>query len=153
MSLSLPQQTGASGAPVAECAQFLDGFTWGPVQAADVKLAGEQASAVPIQVIGASGFRRFPPTAPAPAPPRTRSPAWAPTASWASACSGRIAGSACAFVGSANPGLYYECPSLGCQTTAEPLTKQVQNPVWLFPTDNNGVVIQLPAVPIGGACR
>ena len=32
-----------------------------------------------------------------------------------------------------------------------PLVSQVQNPVALFPTDNNGVVIQLPAVPAGGA--
>ena len=60
LTLSLPQQVGASGAPIVECAQFLDGFTWGPVQTADVKLAGEQASAVPIQVIDERAFPNIP---------------------------------------------------------------------------------------------
>ena len=35
--------------------------------------------------------------------------------------------------------------------TTQALTRQVQNPVWLFPVDNNGVVVQLPPVPTGGA--
>src|SRR5882724_836905 len=48
------------GAPIAECAQFLDGFTWGPVQTADIRLGGEQASAVPIQVIGSPAFTNIP---------------------------------------------------------------------------------------------
>ena len=30
------------GAPLVECLPFLDGFTWGPVHTADVKMAGEQ---------------------------------------------------------------------------------------------------------------
>src|SRR5512138_1160758 len=41
VTLPLPQQTGANGAPVVECLPFVDGFTWGPVQSADVKIAGE----------------------------------------------------------------------------------------------------------------
>ena len=60
VTLPLPQQVGTSGAPIVECAQFLDGFTWGPVQTADVKLAGEQASAVPIQVIDERAFPNIP---------------------------------------------------------------------------------------------
>ena len=60
LTLSLPQQAGMSGAPIVECAQFLDGFTWGPVQTADVKLAGEQASGVPIQVIDERAFPNIP---------------------------------------------------------------------------------------------
>jgi hypothetical protein len=32
-----------------------------------------------------------------------------------------------------------------------PLTFQLQNPVWLFPQDNNGVMITLPSVPADGA--
>jgi hypothetical protein len=45
-----------------------------------------------------------------------------------------------------NPGLYYECPTSGCVVTAEALAQQVQNPVTLFATDNNGVMVELPAV-------
>ena len=60
LTLALPQQTDASGAPVVECLPFLDGFTWGPVQTADIKLGGEQASAVPMQVIGGPGAPAIP---------------------------------------------------------------------------------------------
>src|SRR5436305_1496565 len=55
-------------------------------------------------------------------------------------------GTACEQTGSANPGLYFECPSNSCQVAAEPLNKQVQNPVPLFPKDNNGVIVQLPSL-------
>lgn len=43
-------------------------------------------------------------------------------------------------------GLYYQCVSGNCTATGEPLAQQVVNPVVLFPTDNNGVIIELPAV-------
>src|SRR4051812_21623081 len=49
ITLPLPQQTGAGGAPVVECLPFVDGFTWGPVQTADVRMGGEQANAMAIQ--------------------------------------------------------------------------------------------------------
>ena len=55
-ALALRQQTDASGNPIVECAQFVDGFSWGPVKIADVRLAGEVASSVPIQVIGDPAF-------------------------------------------------------------------------------------------------
>jgi hypothetical protein len=51
---------------------------------------------------------------------------------------------------SQNPGLYYECPSTGCEEIAESTAQQVPNPVSLFTTDNNGVIIELPALS-GGA--
>jgi hypothetical protein len=61
-------------------------------------------------------------------------------------------GGACAQAGSGNPGLYYECPSSGCVLipTGEPLAQQVTNPVALFPTDNNGIIVQLPALSGAG---
>src|SRR5580658_6055031 len=46
---SLPQQFVAnSTTPVIECAQFADGFTWGPVVSADVTISSEKASGIPI---------------------------------------------------------------------------------------------------------
>jgi len=150
LTLSLPQQTDANGAPMAECAQFVDGFTWGPVQTADVKMAGEVAGGVPIQVIGASGFSAIPAACSS-----TGKPENTPDALGANGILGvglfrQDCGLACTFT-QANPGLYYSCPTAGCQVAAEPLAKQVQNPVWLFAADNNGVMIQLPSVPTGGA--
>jgi hypothetical protein len=151
LTLSLPQSSVGTG-PLAECNQFLDSVTWGAVRTADVKLAGEQANAVPIQVIGGAGFET---------PPKngcgssTMPPEQTVADLGANGVLGigsfrQDCGQACAVTGSSNPGLYYACPSSGCQTVAVPLTQQLQNPVWMFSSDNNGVVIQLPSVPLGG---
>src|SRR5262249_42325588 len=43
-ALSLKQQTDANGNPMVECAQFADGFSWGPVKMADIRIAGEAAN-------------------------------------------------------------------------------------------------------------
>ena len=56
LSLALPPQRDTSGNAIVECTQFLDGFTWGPVALADVQLAGEKATRVPIQVISEKTF-------------------------------------------------------------------------------------------------
>ena len=55
-------------------------------------------------------------------------------------------GSLCAQTGASNPGLYYNCPSSGCTVNAEAVVQQVQNPVTMFGSDNNGVIVELPAV-------
>lgn len=150
LTLSLPQQTAAGGVPVAECGQFVDGFTWGPVQTADIDLAGERAKNAPIQVIGAPAFSTIPPNC-----SNTGSPEDTVTDLGANGILGvglfrQDCGFSCTFTGSSNPGLYFVCSFGACQVTAVPLAQQVQNPVWLFSSDNNGVAIQLPAVPVGG---
>jgi len=53
-SLPLPQQNASDGNPVYECFPFVSGYTWGPVQTADVEIAGEKASSTTIEVIGTS---------------------------------------------------------------------------------------------------
>ena len=151
LTLSLPQQAGSNGGPIVECAQFLDGFTWGPVQTADVKLAGEQASRVPIQVIDERAFPNIPTSCSSSGTAEDTIDALGANAILGVGLFKQDCGLACAFVGSSNPGFYFSCPASGCQPAAVPLVSQVQNPVALFPTDNNGVVIQLPAVPAGGA--
>jgi len=151
LTLSLPQQAGSNGGPIVECAQFLDGFTWGPVQTADVKLAGEQASRVPIQVIDERAFPNIPTSCSSSGTAEDTLDALGANAILGVGLFKQDCGLACAFVGSSNPGFYFSCPASGCQPAAVPLVSQVQNPVALFPTDNNGVVIQLPAVPAGGA--
>src|SRR5580658_5269347 len=52
LTVSLPPQNASNGNPVFECFPFVSGYTWGPVQIADVEIAGEKASSAPIEVIG-----------------------------------------------------------------------------------------------------
>ena len=151
LTLALPPQAATSGGSVVECAQFLDGFTWGPVQTADVKLAGEQASSVPVQVIGEAAFPNIPADCTSSGTAEDTLDSLGANGILGIGLFLQDCGPSCAFVGSANPGMYYACSVSGCQPTAQSLARQVQNPVALFQADNNGVVIQLPSVPIGGA--
>jgi hypothetical protein len=144
LNSSLPQQKTASGAPAIECAQFVSSVLWGPVKTADVGMAGEKVSSVPIQVIDPS-------VAPIPSACKAIGPAEEDLASlgangilgigfFISNCGGACATS------SGNPGFYYACAGSSCQVTAESTAQQLQNPVALFSKDHNGVVVQLPAV-------
>ncbi|MGA8865743.1 MAG: DUF3443 domain-containing protein [Candidatus Sulfotelmatobacter sp.] len=143
LTVSLTQQKAADGNPVVECLPFVSGYTWGPVQIADIQISGEKASSLPVQVISASDF---------PVPSGCSSHGQSQDNSlgangllgvgnFAQDCGG-----ACVSTGPANPDLYYECPASGCVVTGEALAQQVQNPVTLFATDNNGVILELPAV-------
>lgn len=153
LTVSLSQQTYTDGNPVAECLPFVLGYTWGPVQTADIEMAGEKASSVPVQVINQTAF-------PLPSTSLCAGNPGGPSdtlntlgangiigvGSFAQDCGG-----ACALPPSTsqnptqNPNLYYECPASGCTAISEPLTQQVANPVTLFAKDNNGVIIELPA--------
>jgi hypothetical protein len=149
---ALPQQNDSGGSPIVECLQFGDGFTWGPVKTADVTLSGEKASSLPIQIIADPNFTVV--------PAGCSSGALGPnentvTALGANGILGvgnflQDCGPACTVSGAANPGTYFSCPASGCVVTTQALALQVQHPVAFFATDNNGVVIQLPAVPAGG---
>lgn len=143
LTLTLPQQQGSSGNPVVECLPFLFSYTWGPVETADIHLAGEIASSTPIQVLSDTAY-------PVASNCKDFGLASADTLQTLGA-NGILGvgtflqdcGEACAQ--SSSYGLYYECPSSGCQPITEAVSAQVQNPVALFTTDNNGVLIQFPA--------
>ena len=66
------------------------------------------------------------------------------------ACGGQ-GGPACSAGASSVPPVYFNCGGSRCSAASVPLTSQVQNPVWQFPQDNNGVLVSLPAVSPGGA--
>ena len=147
LTISLPQQTSGSNS-IGECVQFADmSFVWGPVQSADIQIAGEIAKSVPIQVINGQ-FNTIPTSC-----SNTGTANNDVTSLGAKGILGvgpfrQDCGSGCA--NSAISGFYYSCNTSGCQSTIESLTAQVQNPVWMFPTDNNGVLIQFPAVADAG---
>jgi hypothetical protein len=148
-ALGLPQQTDASGNPLAECAQFVDGFSWGSVRLADIRIVGEQANSVPIQVIGDSVFPTIPASCSNAGPPENTVPTFGANGLLGVGPFLQDCGSGCAQA--AIPGTYYTCPASGCQSTQVALAKQLQNPVAMFSSDNNGVIVQLPSVPAAGA--
>ena len=141
---SLAQQKDAKGNSILECAQFVDSVVWGPVKTADVSLAGEKASAIPIQVIDAS-------TVPIPAGCKAMGPSEQDlTSLGANGIVGigffiQDCGGACATSGSGNPGFYYSCAGSACQVTGVSTAQQVQNPVAHFAHDSNGIMVSLPA--------
>jgi hypothetical protein len=151
VTLPLPRMTDASGNALANCVSYVDNsYTWGPMAAADVRMAGEQAASVPIQIIGAPVF--------ADAPPDCSSGGTAADTVSALGANGILGlavfrqdcGPACS--GGRPPAIYFSCPPASpCAVTPVPLQSQLQNPVWLFPQDNNGVLVSLPSIPADGA--
>ena len=151
LTLSLPQQKDGSGNPIAECAQFAGGQTWGPVQTADISIAGEKASSAVIQVIGSPAFPTVPQSCSSLGPMEDDLASLVANGILGIGNFVQDCGTGCSESGAANLGFYYTCPSSGCQVTTQSLTNQVSNPVAMFATDNNGVLIELPAVSAPGA--
>jgi hypothetical protein len=159
--LTLPNQMDTSGNHnvIAECLPFADGYTWGPVATADVIIGGEKASAAPVNVIDDDGSFATVPTS------CTKGNGTSLNSVDNFGANGVLGvgilpqdcGPYCAQPPSDQdtPGAtYYSCtPSTTgtCGVYSEAIGAQVTNPVALFPADNNGVILQLPAIPATGA--
>ena len=149
ITLSLPQLT-LSGAAVNDCIAFIDGsFLWGPVAEADVKMANEVGSSVPIHVIQNPTAYSIPASCSNGGTNEDTLAALGANGILGVGPEPYDCGTACDLHGglSAPPvPAYYECPSGGtCQPTFVSLAQQTTDPVVLFTTDNNGVVLQFPA--------
>lgn len=141
----------ASGSPLRECVHFADGYTWGSVVLADVRIAGRKLPSLPLNLIG------DPLAGPAPASCVSGPAESTVIALGANGVLGigsflQDCGPAC--VSNAIPGTYYACPSGGTGVQCRPVTValhlQVPNPLAALDSDNNGVTLQLPAVPQPG---
>lgn len=149
LAAALPQQTDDAGAPVVECAQFASGYTWGPVKIADVRMAGERAASLPVQVIADPAFGDVPAACSSTGPAHNSVQTLLANGILGVGMFREDCGAACAQ--SAATGVYYGCPPSGCTPIALGVARQVQNPVARFATHNNGIVLQLPPVPAAGA--
>jgi hypothetical protein len=150
-SLALTQKTDTSGNAIAECTTFADGYSWGPIKIANLQIGGETANGLAIQVIGDSSYSTVPSTCSG-----TGRKSENTVASFGSngvlgvGPFAQDCGSGCAT--NANYDVYYSCATATtCIPTTMSLTDQVQNPVSLFATDNNGVILSLGAVSSSGA--
>jgi hypothetical protein len=143
LNVPLEQVSAASGS-LTECIQYADGSSdWGPVQTANIIMGDEPAVQVPIQVID-STFGALP----VPCQNADKSPSDAGfngilgVGLFAQDCGLSCANNAI--------GIYYACSGSNCIGTPVPLANQVQNRVPFLPVDNNGVIVQLPNIPLGG---
>jgi hypothetical protein len=149
LTLSLPVQTLTSGDSLVECTQFVDGYSWGPVALTDVQISGESANSVPVQIIGDANFTTVPAACSSIGPQEDTVAAFGANGILGVGVFAQDCGSGCATT--VDNGDYYACSSTQCQPTTAALTSQVPNPVTLFATDNNGVIIQLPSVAAPGS--
>jgi hypothetical protein len=148
-SLALAAVASGSGLS-GECAVFGGGYTWGAVRGADVRVAGQLAASIPIQTIADPAL----PTVPADCAGSGRAMQTVTglrangilgVGLFAADCGGGC-------VTAALPRWYYSCDASGaCLASTQALAQQVTNPVSRFALDNNGVVIDLPAIADAGA--
>ncbi len=156
---ALQAQT-SNGSEIGECVVYGDNtYTWGPVTRADIQISGETASSVPINIFGTSGtfsgnFAGFP------SPPSACSTGFTENDTLDTFGANGVLG-----IGTAVQDCGAECANVvdnydyfacggtsgpSCAPSTESLPNQVQNPVPLFATDNNGVIIELPSIPSTG---
>jgi len=150
LTTPLPTITDSSGDVLQECVQFGDlSYVWGPVAQADVTLAGEKASSLPIQIISAS------PTYPVPSSCLSGGSGPSDNTVATLGANGLIGigvfpqdcGGDCTETSGSPVPQYFFCPGGTCTAQAVTTSNQLWNPVAAFSSsDNNGVLISLPSI-------
>jgi hypothetical protein len=143
-----------AGSAVYECVPYADGtYLWGQVMAADVSMAGENATTVPVQILDDT-----------PAPSNVTSycdPLGGPNVGAVSALQANgILGIGVTIPDCGTPcsdsdvlPFYWLCSSSStCSSPAYvPTATQTSNPVAFFNSDDNGVILAMNSVAAGGA--
>jgi len=139
-TLTLPPHQVGADSTIYECAQFLNYKAWGKVKVADVVIGSKRTSVpVPVHLMDSS----YPTVLDS-----TCGTARLMTTLRASA-NGILGVGMFAHDGQS----YFKCTtSASCQISV-PVNQQVQNPVALFNAENNGVIVQLPALPSTGVSK
>ncbi len=146
---NLPQRSNSANQAYAECLIFVGGYSWGPVKTADIHLGGETAAGAPVQILGDPSYQTVPSSC-----ANTGGPSDSLSTSGINGLLGvgaapQDCGSDCqATVGN---NVYFACVTpQSCAQTAMAPSDQITNPIVLFPQDNNGSIISLPAIPDQG---
>jgi hypothetical protein len=153
VTLPLPKVTAAGGGTLATCAAFGTGTTYGSVAKADIKLAGEVASSAPVQVIADATVGTSPVNCTSQGTQDLNTvQLLGSNGILGIGLKTADCGPDCVTTAYATQTPYYGCTStVSCVPTTVALADQVTNPVSLFAADNNGVMVQLPAVPATGS--
>jgi hypothetical protein len=152
-SVTLTAELDASNNPLAECLTFADNtVSWGTIAVADVVMptSGETASNVNVHVIGSTAAGTIPATCLGSNTEDDTVDSFGANGiigvgAFATDCND----GPCAPGQSAS---YYSCPSSStCAQITATEAQQLQNPVTLFATDNNGSILEMPAIADTGA--
>jgi len=162
--LTLPDMTDPNNSSntIGECLPFVDGYTWGPLTTATIKIGGETASSSSINILDDNGS--YNPSVPTACTSLTTNTSLNTiTAFNANGVLGvgvfaQDCGSGCANCAmdggcTSQNDVYYSCNASSNTCTATPVTLavQVSNPVIAFAADNDGVILDLPAIASTGA--
>ena len=152
-SLSLTQQTSGSE-NLDECLQFADGYTWGSVKVADVQLGAEPTiHSLEVQIIGDPAAASVPRGCASTGISEDTVTTFGGNGILGVGTFQQDCGSTCVATPAVS-GAYYACSTSSgssCTAIAVPLAQQIQNPVGMLSSDNNGVAITMPAVAATGS--
>ncbi|EDZ97705.1 conserved hypothetical protein [Burkholderia sp. H160] len=143
----------SSGAQLAECATFADGFTWGSVRTATVTIGGETTTtSIPVQTIG-DNANTMPTSGCGSGSAENTVADLGANGILGVGTAPTDCGAICADASKAGTySNYFACPNgTSCTRTAVSLAQQVTNPVGKFQTDNNGLIVQMAPVSNTGA--
>ncbi len=142
--MRLPAFVRADGKPLAECLRFVHDTAWGTLNRADVRLGGLTARSLPLQVID-DVFGAQPPTCPR-SDVRPTSNGTLGVGQHLFDCQGSCEQRADV------PGVFVQDGTgwSPVEGAVEP-SSRLPNPVRYLPGHDNGIVIELPSPPDGGA--
>jgi hypothetical protein len=147
--LALPEQKAHTGDSLAECTVFADGYSWGSIRLADLRIAGELAANIPVEVVGDPAFPSVPSDCSSTGPAEDAVSTFGANGLLGLNQLVADCGTYCAS-GPQSAG-YYSCTGSTCTGVTVPVAQQVSNPIASFASDKNGALIQLAAVPASGA--
>ena len=144
LTLSLVRTINSSGQIIAECAQFGTGSDWGPLAMADIRLAGEAPVTIPIQLIDKSFATPSAECLQADTSPQQ--------AGYNGILGVGLFNEDCGALCAIDPSVraYFGCMGSSCEPIVYLPSLQIQNPVAHLATNNNGLLVALPQVKLGG---